>query len=748
MIAEERVGSGLRGLLEYVVFEKQDNTDAANESFFRLEKPIERDTHGRRIALTRITDHKPGAAGAATGQAPQSLAGMRQLSGRGLVRLGAGPALLLPGHAPGVVEQRSAAPIAGLRRPGDRHPGAGGQKQWSNVAKKSRIKREIRGEFIAGTLTGSPQEMARQAAPFRAARPDIKAPVVHYSLSLQAGDGRKTPEEWKPMVESFLSKMGVPLDAAWVAYLHNDTTKQHCHVAFLRSHGNGEVWNREFSAKRAIQATAEIEKEFGLLTHDRTTKREKKRQTVEEKKFEAQLKKEGKTMSKEHIARQIDDFIESRKGQSYSLDELRSGLENAGIQVEIVERGGQMTGVKYQHEGIWISGSSIGDGYKAQGLLQRGLAHADAAAQSAPSAAQKQPSQDDMKAQQDDTPPVLREHNQRAAGVGDLLSKALTLPIEAMVKLIQMIIQMINRLLGRKEEVAGAPAGVLGRFSERTGRFEPGAFPAKNDPNHGKALAAVGAAAADVSALAGHVASGKRWSELLEHGAAPYKRQEGAADSYFARLRLPSGKEAEVWGKDIERALADAGVNVGDKVNLERAGREDVTIKQLQEDGTVKHIDTHRNAWKAEMAASDEPADLGQGALLSQAKNEIASLRDSTIRFLRDKAEFVGMFLGKGGAEYQSVMADLTRVGFGPADEVKYQAWRESSEAQPMAGESEADYIRRREIEYLTDQLAFHDKFKVGLDKDEVQQKTSRLQELRDKQEEHELETERERGRA
>lgn len=558
------------------------------------------------------------------------------------------------------------------------------------------------------------------------------------------------------MVEAFLKKMGVPLDAAWTAYLHNDTTKQHCHVAFLRSLGDGQIWNNEFSVKRAIQATAEIEKEFGLLTHDRTTKKEKKRQTVEEKKFEAQLQKQGKTMSKEHIARQIDDFIESRRGQSYSLDELKSGLADAGIQVEIVERGGQLAGVKFQHEGIWISGSSIGDGYKAQGLLQRGLTPPDASsqaelpAQPALAPAQKRAEKDDENSTQDETAPQLREHNQRAAGVGDLLAKGLALPIEAMVKLIQMIIKMINRIWGLKEETAGAPSGVLGRFSERTGRFEPGSFPRKGDPNHGKALAAVGAAEADISALAEHATSGKKWSELLEHGPAPYKREEGAAQSYFARLRLPSGKETEVWGKDIERALADAGVDVGDKITLDRAGSKDVTIKQVQDDGRVKKIDTHRNIWTVEKADADEPGDLGQAALMAQAKSEIEALRDSTIRFLRDKAEFVGMFLGKGGAEYQSVMADLTRVGFGPADEVKYQAWRESAEAQPMAGESDADFIRRREIEHLTDQLGFYDKFKLGLDKDEVQQKTERLQELTAKQEEREreIETERERSRA
>jgi len=588
--------------------------------------------------------------------------------------------------------------------------------------------------FIGGTLQGTPQEMARQAAPFRAARPEIAAPVIHYSLSLQAGDGRKTPEEWKPMVEAFLKKMGVPLDAAWTSYLHNDTDHQHCHIAFLRSFGDGEIWNREFSAKRAHQATAEIEKEFGLLTHDRTTRREKKRQSVEEKKFEKQLQKQGKTMSKEHIARQVDDFIESRRGQSYTVDELKSGLADAGIQVEVVERGGQLAGVKFQHEGVWISGSAIGDNYKAQGLLQRGLSgpsseqtEAAQPAQMTSAMGQKSDEEKDDQADKDDVPEALRKHNQRSATVGEMLARGLAMPIEAMVKLIQMIIQMINRLLGRREESTGAAPGVLGRFSETTGRFQPGAFPAKNDPAHGKALAAVGAAAGDVSALAEHVGKGKQWAELLEHGAAPYKNQDGAAQSYFARLRLPGGKETEVWGVDIARALEDAGVEVGDMVNLRRDGQKAVTIKQRDEDGNVKEIQTHRNAWKAEKAGEHEQRLDRSKEVTNEA---MAGLRDSAIRFLRDKAEIAALVFGVGCAEHVAAVADLKKIGFTEVDEAKYMAWKQTAEGQSAEGETEQDYIRRREIEHLTERLEFFHEHRVGMDPAEYRRTVERLAEL------------------
>lgn len=587
--------------------------------------------------------------------------------------------------------------------------------------------------------------MARQAAAFRAARPDITKPVQHFTLNFQAADGRRSPEELKPIVEAFLKKMGFPLDGAWASFVHNDTDYQHVHVVFERSLGNGQIWSNANSAKRAIRISAELEKEFGLTPTDHTSKRERRRQAVTEKKFEAQLK--GKTMSKQHIARQVDDFIESRRGQTYSLDELKSGLSEAGIQVEFTERGGQLAGVKFQHEGIWISGSNIGDNYKAQGLLQRGLTPgSDTAApvQAVPVLGQKASGEKDGQAQENDTPAQVRQHNQRAATAGEMLAKGLALPVEAMVKLIQMIIKMLNRLFGRREEANGAPSGVLGRFSERTGRFEPGAFPAKNDPGHGKALAAVGAAAGDVSALAQHAGSGKQWSELIEHGAAPYKNQDGAAQSYFARLRLPGGKETEVWGVDIARALEDAGVEVGDKVYLQRDGQKAVTVKQREADGTFKEIHTHRNAWRAEKPEEEvaQPAgDLGQAKLLAEAQAELAALRDSAIRFLRDKSEFAALAFGANGAEHLAAMAELSKVGFGPADEIKYQAWRESPAAQPLDRESATDYIRRREIEYLRDQLEFHDRFKVGMSQDELRQKTERLAELREMQGDVEGET-------
>lgn len=238
---------------------------------------------------------------------------------------------------------------------------------------KVRRKREIRGQFVVGTLLGTPAEMARQAAPFRAARYDIKAPVMHYSLSLQKGDGRKTLVQWGAMVKRFLELMKFPLHGAWVCFLHDDTAHQHVHIAFLRSTGDGGLWNREFSAKRAIAATAQLEREFGLLTHDRTVKALRPRKTVEERRFESHLKKQGKITDKSHIANVLDQFMQATQGRGYTLGQMHAFLAAHEVQVEMSQQAAKKFGIKFGYGDFWVSGSTMGHRYKACSLLNEGL---------------------------------------------------------------------------------------------------------------------------------------------------------------------------------------------------------------------------------------------------------------------------------------------------------------------------------------------------------------------------------------
>jgi hypothetical protein len=72
--------------------------------------------------------------------------------------------------------------------------------------------------------------------------------------------------------------------------------------------------------------------------------------------------------------------------------------------------------------------------------------------------------------------------------------------------------------------------------------------------------------------------------------------------SYFVRTVDDVGEERLYWGKDLPRALEEAGARIGDVITATRMGSKHVTVKELQEqpDGSKQEvvIDARRNTWE------------------------------------------------------------------------------------------------------------------------------------------------------
>jgi hypothetical protein len=101
-------------------------------------------------------------------------------------------------------------------------------------------------------------------------------------------------------------------------------------------------------------------------------------------------------------------------------------------------------------------------------------------------------------------------------------------------------------------------------------------------------------------------ASGERIAgKLLDHGPDNYRHDPSEEGSYFVRIGIPGGYR-EIWGKDIERAVAKSLTQpeLGDEVILLRTGRDAVTVKRPERDaeGQVRHkdVDVYRNRWVIE----------------------------------------------------------------------------------------------------------------------------------------------------
>lgn len=82
----------------------------------------------------------------------------------------------------------------------------------------------------------------------------------------------------------------------------------------------------------------------------------------------------------------------------------------------------------------------------------------------------------------------------------------------------------------------------------------------------------------------------RRGGVLTAHGEAPYENKPGNRASYYVTLGFVDGRERTVWGVDLAGALAAADASIGDRIGLQHASFERVTLP----DGT----EADRNSWK------------------------------------------------------------------------------------------------------------------------------------------------------
>ncbi|MPW21722.1 hypothetical protein GCT13_33830 [Paraburkholderia sp. CNPSo 3157] len=128
--------------------------------------------------------------------------------------------------------------------------------------------------------------------------------------------------------------------------------------------------------------------------------------------------------------------------------------------------------------------------------------------------------------------------------------------------------------------IAGAPAA---QRTQRSGRASP-------SPR-----------AAPPSSSLEQPAAGVTAGVLVAHGPAPFNHDAKQNPSYYATVRTVNG-ERTVWGLDLERAISEAGVQVGQQVELEKGGSRTVTSQQRQFDVqgneiAPKTVTSRRNEW-------------------------------------------------------------------------------------------------------------------------------------------------------
>lgn len=88
------------------------------------------------------------------------------------------------------------------------------------------------------------------------------------------------------------------------------------------------------------------------------------------------------------------------------------------------------------------------------------------------------------------------------------------------------------------------------------------------------------------------------FSSLVAHGRAPYENRPGSRESYFVTLESDKGEQHTIWGVDLERAVAESGAELGDKIKLDHVAAEPVMLPNGQT--------AQRNQWRVDKAPKEE----------------------------------------------------------------------------------------------------------------------------------------------
>lgn len=137
--------------------------------------------------------------------------------------------------------------------------------------------------------------------------------------------------------------------------------------------------------------------------------------------------------------------------------------------------------------------------------------------------------------------------------------------------------------------------------------------------------------------------------KLLDHGRDAYRHDRAKIPPCDCRHGTD---RARVWGKDIERAIANSLTQpeVGDEVILQRTGRDAVTVKRQERDAggqlRTKDAEVFRNRWMIEKQEFFEQ----RATAAEVVRNDAIGPRDA----VRQHPELAGTYLNLRAAELAS----------------------------------------------------------------------------------------------
>jgi len=224
-------------------------------------------------------------------------------------------------------------------------------------------------ELVGGNMSGDAAACSREFAAVRQLRPDIERPVWHCSLALPAGE-RLSAKKWDSVAADFMDRMGFPPGTLYTAIRHGDTEHDHIHIVASRISLDGRVWLGQWEARRAIEATQQLEREYGLALTPGLGDAQAERKHITRGE-EGQTRRTGIMPDRMAAAAAIDEVL---CGDGMTAPDFVQALAQRSIEaVPNVASTGKMNGFSFNFGGASFKGSDLGKDFTWSNLQKRGV---------------------------------------------------------------------------------------------------------------------------------------------------------------------------------------------------------------------------------------------------------------------------------------------------------------------------------------------------------------------------------------
>jgi len=233
----------------------------------------------------------------------------------------------------------------------------------------------INPRIVAGTVTGTPLQVARAIDHTARQRPEIKAPIWRVSLSLPDEDGILPDSQWAEIADKFVADMGFA-SAPWVAVRHGD---DHIHLTVSRVDWSGQLLSDRWDYRRAREAADRLEEEHGLVRAADRFRAEGPQ--VRNNELEASNRRRGPDAAvppeREELRRIVREVRDASRG--LGRDAFESGLTDAGVSFRANEAStGRMNGYSFTLAGwtdggghqVWVTASKVARDLKWSALRE------------------------------------------------------------------------------------------------------------------------------------------------------------------------------------------------------------------------------------------------------------------------------------------------------------------------------------------------------------------------------------------